>query len=119
MKLGKTVGTIFRAIGPNGDPIACDALPVATVIKNGVVTSVVCVVAAAADIGVYSVTLTLPSNWTDGDLVDLDIRTVIQGYEATALIRLGTINTATDVVAAQTSTLTSIAADVRDLQGLV
>lgn len=119
MKPGKTVGTMFRARGPNGDPTTPDVLPVASVIKNGVVTSVVCVVAATDVVGVYSVMLTLPSNWVDGDLVDLDIRTMIQGYEATALMRLGTVSTVADMVVAQTNVITGIAADVRDLQGLV
>lgn len=119
MKPGKTVGTLFRARGPNGDAVATDTLPIAAVVKNGITTSVLCVVAATNDLGVYSVALTLPNNWEDGDLVDLDIRTLIQGYEATTLMRLGTVSTAADAVAAQTALINSVAADVRDLQGLV
>ncbi len=119
MKPGKTVGTMFRARGPNGDTTTPDFLPVVTVIKNGISTSVVCVVAATDVVGVYSVMLTLPSNWVDGDLVDLDIRAVIQGYEATALMRLGSVSTVVDMVVAQTNVINGIASDVRDLQGLV
>lgn len=104
MKPGKTVGTTFRALGSNREPTVPDELPVASVIKNGIITSVVCVVAATDVLGVYSVMLTLPSSWVDGDLVDLDIQTVIQGYNTNALVRLGIVSAAASVVASAVRT---------------
>ncbi len=77
---GSTIATVAAVYGPNNALQSADALPTASVLRNGVAdASVVPTVAAIAPAGVYTITCAIPSSYLPGDGVTIMLSATVGG----------------------------------------
>jgi hypothetical protein len=80
-----------------------DALPTAVLVRNGEDTAVACTVSNVA-IGVYKVTVTLPSTYVVGDEVEFRVTATVDEVTDSCILQIGEIESRSATTTATTST---------------
>jgi hypothetical protein len=109
MLAGDPILEIFYIRRASGAVLQPDALPVATLIRNGVDTTVPVVVTAGSDGGFQAATSSLVT-WVHGDVLHLRVNAVASGVPLQFTTRVGTINDANRPVIVFTGSSTAAAA---------
>ena len=82
--------SIFVVKNTQGVLVNADNTVSASIYRNGVLT-VVAVSVANVTTGIYSYSLSVPSNWVKGDTVVLQLSAVVEGFSTNSTLSLGTV----------------------------